>query len=98
MTAVRAMLSVEAGSAGGFGLMYLRQQQIFSTLDLECEGQMRKKCKPDSKRTLLNTCPRIQVSAPWIAPQTSDLRAESLSERRFFSSSILASYSYAEVS
>ena len=76
VTAVRAMRSIEAGSAGGFGLMYLRQQQIFSTLDLECEGQMRKKCKPESKRTLLNTCPRIQVSAPWIAPQSFYLRAE----------------------
>ena len=74
MTPVRAMLSAEAGSTGGFGLMYLRQQQIFSTLALECEGQMKKKCKPDSKLTILNTSPRIPVSAPWIAPQTFDLR------------------------
>ena len=73
------MLSVEAGAAGGFGFMYLRQQHIFSTVDLECEGQMRKKCKPESIRTLLNTCPRVQVSAPWIAPQSFDLRAERLS-------------------
>ena len=60
---------------------------------------MRKKCKPDSKLTLLNISPRIQASAPWIAPQTFDLRVERLmSERRFFSSSILVSSSYAEVS
>ena len=39
---------------------------------------MRKKCKPDNKLTLLNTSPRIQVSAPWIAPQTFDLRVERL--------------------
>lgn len=79
MTVVGAMLSVEAGSAGVFGLTYLRQQLIFSALGLECEGQMRKKGKPDNKQILLNRCPRIQVSAPRIAHQTFDLKVDRFS-------------------